>query len=44
MIDYDNNDDVDTFVDDKLVVLSVDAAELTNIVGDKGTPFFMDTK
>jgi hypothetical protein len=26
-------------MDDELVVVSVDAAELTNIVGDNGTPF-----
>jgi hypothetical protein len=38
------NDYVDTFMDDKLVVVSVDAAELTNIVGDDGTPFFADNK
>jgi hypothetical protein len=44
MIDYDNNDDVDAFVDDELVVVRVDAAELTNIVGDNGTLFCVDTK
>ncbi len=44
MIDDDDNDDVDAFMDDKLVVISVDAAELTNIMGDDGTPFFVDTK
>jgi hypothetical protein len=43
-IDDDDNKDVDAFVDDKLVVISVDVAELTNIVGDDGTPFFADTK
>ncbi len=43
-INDDNNDDVDAFVDDELVILRVDAAELTNIVGDNGTPFFADTK
>jgi hypothetical protein len=31
-------------MDDKLVVISVDAAVLTNIVGDNGTSFFVDTK
>jgi hypothetical protein len=31
-------------MDDKLVVVSVDAADLTNIMGDDGTLFFMDTK
>jgi hypothetical protein len=44
MIDDDNNDDVDAFVDDELVVVSVDAVELTNIMGNKGTHFFVDTK
>ncbi len=43
-IDDDDNDDIDAFVDDKLVVVSVDVAKLTNIVGDDGTPFFADTK
>jgi hypothetical protein len=43
-IDNYNNDDVDAFVDDKLVVISVDVAGLTNIVGENGTPFFADTK
>jgi hypothetical protein len=43
-IEDDNNDNVDTFVDDKLVLISVDVAELTNIVGENGTPFFADTK
>jgi hypothetical protein len=43
-IDDDNNEDVDTFVENKLVVISVDMAELTNIVGDNDTPFFVDTK
>jgi hypothetical protein len=33
-------DVVDTFIDDKLVVINVDAAEATNMVGDDGTPFF----
>ncbi len=40
MINDNNNDIVDTFLDDKLVVISVDAAEPTDIVGDDGTPFF----
>ncbi len=41
----DNDDDiVNAFVDDELVVISVDAAEPTNIVGDDGTPFFVDAK
>jgi hypothetical protein len=40
----DDNNDVDAFVDDKLVVVSVDAAELLGIVGDDGTLFFADTK
>ncbi len=31
-------------MDDKLVVVSVDVAELTDIVGGAGTPFFADTK
>jgi hypothetical protein len=44
MIKDDDNDNVDTFVDDELVLVSVDTAELTNIVGDNGTPFFTDTK
>ncbi len=44
MIDNDDNGDLNAFVDDKLVVVSVDAAELTNIVGDNNTPFFVDTK
>jgi hypothetical protein len=43
-IDNDNNNNVDAFVDDELVVVSVDAAELTDIVGDDGTPFIVDTK
>jgi hypothetical protein len=43
-IDDDDNNDVNAFMDDKLVVISVDAAELTDIVGDDGTPFFVDTK
>jgi hypothetical protein len=30
------------FVDDKLVVVNVDAAEPSNMVGDNGTPFFVD--
>jgi hypothetical protein len=44
MINDEDNDDFNTFVDDELVVVSVDAAELTNIMGDDGTPFFEDTK
>jgi hypothetical protein len=43
-INNDNNNKVNAFVDDKLVLVSVDAAELTNIVGDDITPFFADTK
>ncbi len=40
-INDDNNDNiVNAFVDDKLVVVSIVAAEPTNIVGDDGTPFF----
>ncbi len=42
--DDDDNDNVHAFVDDELVVISLDAAELTNIVGEDGTPFFTDTK
>ncbi len=38
-INDDNNNDVDAYVDDELVVVSVDAAELTNIVGDNGIFF-----
>ncbi len=38
-INDDNDDVVDAFVDDALVVISVDAAEPTDIVGDNGTPF-----
>ena len=44
MIGNDNNDHVNAFMDDELVVVSVDVAKLTNIVGDDGTPFFADTK
>jgi hypothetical protein len=43
-INNDDNNDVNTFVDVELVLVSVDAVELTNIVGDDGTPFFADTK
>jgi hypothetical protein len=43
-INNDDSDNVNAFVDDELVVISVDAAELTNIVGGDGTPFFADTK
>jgi hypothetical protein len=43
-INDDNNNDVNAFVDDELVVVRVDAVELTNFVGDEGTPFFADTK
>jgi hypothetical protein len=39
MIINDDNDDVNAFVDDKFVIVSVDAGDLTDIVGDKGTPF-----
>ncbi len=41
--DDDNNDNVNAFVDVELVVVSIDSAELTDIVGDNGTPFFVDT-
>jgi hypothetical protein len=44
MINNDNNNNIQAFVDDKLVVISVDMALLTNIVGDDSTPFFTDTK
>jgi hypothetical protein len=44
MINDDDNKDINAFVDDKLVVISVDALELTNIMGDNDTPFFADTK
>jgi hypothetical protein len=44
MINNDNNNNIKAFVDDKLVVISVDTALLNNIVGDDGTPFFTDTK
>jgi hypothetical protein len=43
-INNEDNEDVNTFVHDELVVVSLDAAEPTDIVGDNGTPFFMDTK
>jgi hypothetical protein len=43
-IDNDDNDNVNAFVDDELVVVSVDAAELTSIMGGNGNPFFADTK
>ena len=43
-INDDDNDNIDAFMDDKLVVVSVDVAELTDIMGDNGTPFFADTK
>jgi hypothetical protein len=38
----DNNEDdvVNAFVDDELVVVNVDAAEQTDMVGDDGKPFF----
>jgi hypothetical protein len=42
-IDDDDDNVVDAFVDDELVVVSVDPAEPTDIVGDDGTPFFVDT-
>jgi hypothetical protein len=42
--DDGNNDVINAFVDDKLVVVSIDATEPTNIVGDDGTPFFVDAK
>jgi hypothetical protein len=44
MIDNDDNENIDTFVDDKLVIISIDAVKLTNIVGDDGFPFFTDNK
>ncbi len=43
-IDNDVNDNVDAFVDDELVFISVDTTELTDIMGDNGTPFFADTE
>ncbi len=43
-IDNNNNDVVDDSVDDELVVVKVDTAEPTDMVGDDGTPFFMDAK
>ncbi len=40
----DNDDDfVDAFVDNKVLVY-VDAADATNMVGDKGNNFFVDAK
>jgi hypothetical protein len=42
MIVNDDNNVVDAFMDDELVVVSVDVAEPTNIVGDDGTPFLVD--
>jgi hypothetical protein len=40
-----NNDNVvNAFVDEELVVISIDAAEPTNIIGDDGIPFFVDAK
>jgi hypothetical protein len=44
MINNDDDNIVNAFVDDELVVISVDKAEPTNIVGDNGTPFFVDAK
>ena len=38
-----HNNVIDTFVDDK-VLINVDIAEATNIVGDKGVDFFLDAK
>jgi hypothetical protein len=43
-IDNDDDNVVNTFVDDKLVVVSVDVSEPTDIMGDDGTPFFVDAK
>jgi hypothetical protein len=43
-IEDEDNNNIDAFVDDELVVVSVDAAELSNIVGDNSTPFFTNTK
>ncbi len=41
----DNNDNVvDAFVDDELVVVNVDTAEPANMVRDNGTPIFADSK
>ncbi len=42
--DDPNNNVVDAFVDDKLVVINVDAAEPTDMVGGNGIPIFVDTK
>ncbi len=39
-----NNDDVNAFMDDKLVLVRIDVAELTDIMGDDGTPLFAGTK
>ena len=41
-----NNDDdiVNAFIDNKLVIVNVDTAEPTDMVGDDGTPFFVDAK
>jgi hypothetical protein len=44
MINDDDNNNVNAFVDDEFVIISIDAADLTNIVGDDGTPFIADTK
>jgi hypothetical protein len=44
MIDDDDDNAVDTFINDKLVVVNVDAAEPIDMVGDDGTPFFVDAK
>jgi hypothetical protein len=44
MINDDHNNVVNTFVDDELVVVSVDVVEPTDIVGDDGTPFYVDAK
>jgi hypothetical protein len=43
-INDDNDNIVNTFIDDELVIINVDAAEPTNMVGDNGTPFFVDAK
>jgi hypothetical protein len=45
IINNDNDDDtINAFVDDDLVVVSIDAPEPINFVGDDGTPFFVDAK
>jgi hypothetical protein len=39
----DDNNVVDAVVDDK-VLMNVDAADTTDMVGDKGNTFFVDAK